>query len=287
MAAGRICRDVGESARAELWFNRGIGLARVHEDRVEYIRGHLGYGLLLMQTRHHARARELFNTASSRAMRDGFEWLAAEAQHDLFRFTTVTGDYQAAEAHARKALQWYPKSNERVLYLAADVAFYLVCLGYSAPAARLLRMFLRKVRSPDRILALSLYVRVLATLGRTRLSARLQLLLQRTVVHRSEYEAAVRWHLAEAARAVQDWETGLREAKLAVELATESRDGEVVAFARETLARCVEQVPHVRRDLDEGSPTAALVKSVAQRLEQWTPTRRGRPRSLERREWRT
>lgn len=124
IAAGRVCRDVGEFTRAELWFKRGIGLARTHDEGVEYIRGHLGYGLLLMHTGRHAKARMLFNTAASRAMKHGFEWLAAEAQHDLFRFTTIHGDYPAAEEHAKLALQWYPKSNERVPYLAADVAFY-------------------------------------------------------------------------------------------------------------------------------------------------------------------
>lgn len=109
--AGKLARSVGQMGRAERWFTASIAVARKNEQWEEYIRGHLGLGILFMLMKKDARARTHFSTASTRANRHGYEWLAGEAQHDLFQFMTVRGQYDAAEVHARTALSRYPKNR--------------------------------------------------------------------------------------------------------------------------------------------------------------------------------
>lgn len=286
VAAGRVCREAGELHRAEAWFRRGIELARQNGQWIEYIRAHLGLGLLFMRQGRAAEARRLFSTAASRAKREGYEWLAAEAQHDLFRYATVHGDYEAAEESARKAFEWYPKSNQRLPYFAADVAFLLVCQGVYAPAATLLRPALKTIPVPDRILALALYVRAVSAVGEHRKADRLRTLLYPLLARHGEYEAAARWHLAEAARAAGKWELAVEDARRALELAAVTQDSEAMSFARDTLEAC-----ELQRSPPPFAPptasTAELVNAVVERLASWEPTRRGRPRSLPRGEWST
>ncbi|HVG43598.1 MAG TPA: hypothetical protein VM890_02675, partial [Longimicrobium sp.] len=163
--AGRLTRHAGDHARAEAWLERGIGLARRHRDWVEYTRGHLGAGILCMAAGREARARQHLNTASTIAMREGHEWLAAEAQHDLFQFMTVRGSLVDAEVHARRALAWYPKHHQRFPFFAADVAFLLVCQRHHGAAAVLLRAFVQVVKPPQNVLGFSMLVRALAAAG--------------------------------------------------------------------------------------------------------------------------
>ena len=87
--AGRLTRNAGDYERAEAWLERGIGLGRRKQDWVEYTRGHLSAGIMCMERGLAAPAKRHLHTASTIAMREGHEWLAAEAQHDLFHFMTV------------------------------------------------------------------------------------------------------------------------------------------------------------------------------------------------------
>src|SRR6185436_14131864 len=105
---------------------RGIGLARRASNGIEYTRGHIGYGILWQTLGRDRRARKHFATAANRAMKDGREWLAAEAQHDLMLMATERGHYGEAEAYARTALAWYPKYHERFPFFVADLAYLLV-----------------------------------------------------------------------------------------------------------------------------------------------------------------
>jgi tetratricopeptide (TPR) repeat protein len=147
--AGRLARNAGDYERADTWLERGIGLARGNRDWIEYTRGHLGAGIMCMQRGLAARAKRHLHTASTIAMREGHEWLAAEAQHDLFHFMTVRGLYADAEMHARHALAWYPKHHPRLPFFAADVAFLLICERRYTAAVRILKRFVRLVKPPD------------------------------------------------------------------------------------------------------------------------------------------
>jgi hypothetical protein len=65
--AGKLARSIGQMVRAERWFNASIAVARENEQWEEYIRGHLGLGILFMTMKKDARARSHFSAASTRA----------------------------------------------------------------------------------------------------------------------------------------------------------------------------------------------------------------------------
>lgn len=284
--AGRYTRKAGDFLRAETWFERGIGLARGKRDWVEYTRGHLGAGILAMGLGRESRARRHFNTASSVAMREGHEWLAAEAQHDLFQFVTMRGNYVDAEVHARRALSWYPKHHPRFPFFVADVAFLMVCQRHFAPAVELLRRFVRTVKPPQNLLGYSLLVRALAGAGSLKEYHRRRSQLLK-LIHATEWEAAARWNLAHAARETGELESALIEARSAAALARARCDKETEQLA-EQLVHELEEGPErpaqaeVRRRDNRFRP---LVEVLVSRLADWSPTRRGRSPVLSRSEW--
>jgi len=283
--AGRLTRNANEYASAEVWLERGIGLARRRGDWVEYTRGHLGAGILCMWTASEARARRHLNTASTIAMREGHEWLAAEAQHDLFHFMAIRGHYVEAELHARRALAWYPKHHQRFPFFAADVAYLLVCQRHYSAATRLLRRFVELVDPPHNVLGLSLLGRALASAGEREEFERTRERLLELLHDHGEYEAGARWHLACAEWAAGRWDAAGTTARAAVELARARRDRELEQLARAALA-----------EIDAGTPVPSelrrrdrkfteLIDTLVTRLLNWSPTRRGRSRSRSTADW--
>ena len=283
--AGKLARDAGDYPRAEVWFERSIGLARKRKDWVEYTRAHLGIGIMYMTLGRESRAQRHFNTASTVAMREGHEWLAAEAQHDLFHFMTVRGRYVEGELHARRALAWYPKHNKRFPFFVADVAFLFVYQRHFGSAAELLKLFTRKVKAPHNVLGFSLMVRALAGAGKLAEFKRARERLLRLLASYKEYEAASRWNLAHGERAAGMWEAATENARLAIELAQARRDSETETLARQLLNELQAGTPaatEIRRTDDE---FRELMNVLRGRLAEWSPTRRGRFRSHSRDDW--
>ncbi|HEU0014713.1 MAG TPA: hypothetical protein VFQ45_13590, partial [Longimicrobium sp.] len=164
--AGRVTRNAFDHGRAEVWFNRGIGISREKKDWIELTRGHLGFGILCQDTGRVRGALRHFNSGSRLARKLGLEWLSAEVQHDLTLLLTVRGQRLEAEKHARRALDWYPKHHERFPLFAADVALLLVLERQYAVAARLLKGVLRVVTQPTaRAVILALLARALTGAG--------------------------------------------------------------------------------------------------------------------------
>jgi tetratricopeptide (TPR) repeat protein len=286
LLAGRLTRNAGDFGRAELWFQRGIAAARADGDEVSVIRGHLGYGILCMTVGRDACARKHLKTASVYAMQDGFEWLAAEAQHDLFHFMTVRGNLRAAELHARRALRWYPKHHIRIPFFAVDVGFLLICMGHHELAADLLRRALRAMENPaDTVLGTSLLARAQAGAGQLREFERASRRLETLLASYHEHEAAARWNLAEAQRAVGMLVQAEANARTALALARAARDAETERFVRTLLDQL-----HGKQDppLAVAEPVSSytgLVATLAARIRKWNPKRRGRSRSVPRQEW--
>ncbi|HET7233197.1 MAG TPA: hypothetical protein VFJ16_24515 [Longimicrobium sp.] len=284
--AGRLTRKAGDFARAEIWFERAIGLARARSDRVEYTRGHLGAGILAMNLGRETRARRHFDTASSVAMREGHEWLAAEAQHDLFQFVTMRASFVAAELHARRALRWYPKHHPRFPFFAADVAFLMVAQRHFAPAVTLLRIFVRVIKPPQNLLGYSLFVRALAGAGRTREFQQRRGTLHKLLSKKNEYDAAARWNLAHAEREAGDAHAALVQARISATLARARCDRETETLAQQLIYE-IENTPQpAPPDETRGDHRwGPLAKELAARLEEWSPTRRGRTPVLRKSEW--
>lgn len=282
---GRITRNASDTLRAEVWFERAIGLARARRDWVEYTRAHLGAGILAMGLGREARARRHFNTASTIAMREGHEWLAAEAQHDLFQFVTVRGNYVDAEIHARRALAWYPKHHPRFPFFVADVAFLMVSQCHFTPAVRLLRRFVRTVKPPHNILGYSLLVRGLAEAGQAQEYERTRIRLLKLIAAHKEHEAAARWNLAHAERAAGQWDAAVTDARAAAELARAQRDRETESLAERLLRELETRAPAPAELRRTDEQFRQLVDTLTSRLSEWSPTRRGRLPSLSRADW--
>lgn len=286
LLAGRLTRNAGDFGRAELWFQRGIAAARAQGDEVAFIRGHLGYGILCMTVGRDACARKHLKTASVYAMQDGYEWLAAEAQHDLFHFMAVRGNLPAAELHARRALRWYPKHHVRFPFFAVDVGFLLVCMGHYRLAATLLRQAIRVMEKPgNTVLGTSLLARAHAGAGQSREFQRTARRLEALLAVHPEFEPAARWNLAEAQRAAGMLTDAETNARLSLELAQADGDHETESFARALLDELQgEQAPHPPARNAEAT-YAGLVAALVARIGKWNPNRRGRSRSLRRQEW--
>jgi tetratricopeptide (TPR) repeat protein len=284
LLAAQLTRNAGDFGRAELWFDRGIAAAHAQGNQIAIIRGHLGYGILCMTVGRDACARRHYNTASVYAMQEGFEWLAAEAQHDLFHFMVVRGDLSAAELHARRALRWYPKHHSRIPFLAVDLGFWLVCLGQYQLARTLLPEALRVMKPADTVLGTSILTRAFAGAGQFKESERTMRRLETLLLKHKEFEAAARWNLAEAHRAFGRIEQAYQSAELSLELAQAGHDPETEAFVRDLLDQLAAQAP-ARPQEAEGTTYLPLVSILLQRIKEWSPNRRGRPRSLGRQEW--
>lgn len=286
LLAGRLTRNVGDFGRAEMWFQRGIAAARMQGDEVSFIRGHLGYGILCMTVGRDACARKHLQTASVYAMQDGYEWLAAEAQHDLFHFMTVRGSLPAAELHARRALRWYPKHHIRFPFFAVDVGFLLVCMGHYRLAANLLRHAVRAIENPaDTVLGTSLLARAHAGAGQMREFERARRRLQTLLATHPQHEPAARWNLAEAERAAGLHTEAERNAHLSLALAQAERDTETERFARVLLDELHAKAAPPPAATESESSYAGLVTTLIARISKWNPQRRGRSRSLPRQEW--
>jgi tetratricopeptide (TPR) repeat protein len=283
--AGKLAREVGDYPRAEVWFERSVVLARKVRNWEEYTRAHLGAGIMFMNLGREGRAQKHFNTASGIAMREGYEWVAAEAQHDLFQFMTVRGRYADGELHARRALAWYPKHNMRFPYFIADVGFLLVCKKSYTPAAKLLREFTRKIKPPHNVLGFSVLVRALACAGKRKEFARRREHLLRLLETHKEYEAAARWNLAHGERAVGMWEAATENAERAIELARVRRDKETEGLAQRLLdeLRAGTATPAETYRTDQGFRD--FMDDLLSRISDWSPTRRGRPPGDSRDDW--
>jgi tetratricopeptide (TPR) repeat protein len=283
--AGKLAREASDFPRAEVWFERSIGLARKQARWKEYTRAHLGVGIMYMRLGKEFLAQKHFNTASAVAMREGHEWLAAEAQHDLFHFMTVRGRYTEGELHARRALAWYPKHNGRFPFFIADVAFLFVCKRNYTPAVLLLREFARKIKPPHNVLGLSLLARALASAGKRGEFTRRRVSLLRLLEKHKEYEAAVRWNLAHAEWAAGMWEAATANARLAVDLARQRQDAETEFLARSLLEDLAAGIPPAAEISRNDGDFRSFVDDLLGRLAAWSPTRRGRPPGESREDW--
>jgi tetratricopeptide (TPR) repeat protein len=285
--AGRVNRNVSDFARAEVWFERAIGLARRNGDHVEYTRSHIGYGILCQTIGKDRRARQHFHTAAVIARKDGRRWLAAEAQHDLMLMSTERGHYAEAEGHAAKAFAWYPKHHNRFPFFVADLCFLLVCEAQYSVAVKLLTAFLSTIETPaQQVLGMSTLVRALAGAGERTRFARTRAQALRLLNEYREHEPAARINIAEGERAVGLWRDAEENARKALELASARRDLAPERLARELLVNIERRIPPpAESNADGAEHFTTMLISAATRLAEWTPTRRGRVPTVGRTEW--
>ncbi|HEU0298755.1 MAG TPA: tetratricopeptide repeat protein, partial [Longimicrobium sp.] len=166
LAAGRASRIFGEVARAEMYYERAVTLARISKKWRTYVRAHLGLGQVKKALGDPAAARAHYFTAA-RAARSlsGEKWLAAQTRHDLLGLAAEVGEFDEALRHAEKALEWYPRHHPGLPALAHDFAFLLVRMDECRDAVPLLEAVLPKLSPRDQVIGWSTLARASARIG--------------------------------------------------------------------------------------------------------------------------
>jgi tetratricopeptide (TPR) repeat protein len=139
LAAARAARDLADYARAEVWLQRAVGLARQTGSWETYTRTYLAYGTMMRRRGNVPAARRAIDRAFRRATRHGFAHLRAAASHDLAVIELNYGDLNRAEQHAHDAMRDYPPSDHRVRQLAHDVSCIWVRRGKPRDALAVFR----------------------------------------------------------------------------------------------------------------------------------------------------
>jgi tetratricopeptide (TPR) repeat protein len=273
--AGRLTRNMNEFDRAEVWFKRGIGLAREQDNVVEQFWGHVGYGKLCKELGRIQDARKHLSRASRLAWKEGPPSLAASVQHDICALLMVRGKLSEAAERAQSALLWYPKSHPRLPLFAADVALMLVLGRRYAPAARLLRTVLRTAPQPTaRTAILALAARAFAGAGEPEEAAVMRHRALKLLKKHPGMEAVARWHLADAHRLIGEWEAAQAEAHVAFSLAAARNDRETVRMTRILLRLIERRKPAPARGI---GGLRDFVVELADRMAHWSPRRVRQP----------
>lgn len=150
--AGRACRRAGERERAELWYERGFGLARRHGDVLQYVKGHLGYGSIFRDQGEYGSALRWIKRAGISARKAGHREAGAEAMHDAFALAYLQEDFGRAASLIRRAARIYPVHARRVPYFGADLALLMTRRGLYGMALELLQVVQAHLTAPvDRL----------------------------------------------------------------------------------------------------------------------------------------
>ncbi|MDB4952226.1 MAG: hypothetical protein JWM27_4875 [Gemmatimonadetes bacterium] len=271
--AGRLIRNSNDYDRAEVWFKRGIGVAREQNNIVEQVWGHLGFGKLCQELGRIAGARRHLNRGSRLAWQGGPPSLAASAQHDLCFMLIVRGHLAEAAQRGRRALYWYPKTHARIPFFAADIGLMLVLDGRFSAAVHLLRPVLRAVEQPSaRATILALAARAYAGAGVPEESAVLRRRALKILDKHRAMEPVTRWHLADAQRLAGNWLAAQAEAETTLAVAIAQNDREIERLTRKLLR----QIATRRRGGPRHIPIDELrdfVRDLVDRVAQWAPRR--------------
>lgn len=274
LAAGRANRIFSEAARAALYYERAITLARIRRKWRTYVRAHLGLGHVKKGLGDPAGARAHYFTAA-RAARSlsGEKWLAAQTRHNLLVLAAEEGAFDEALRHARKAMEWYPRHHSRFPALAHDVAFLLVRLRRYADAVPLLREVMRAPIPPqDQVIGWSTLARAAAGVGdEPGYRAATEQVLRRAALF-DYFAAAAFANLGWGASLLEKWDEAEQYASRSLEIAESRAQAEAAE-----VARIVSNHVRARRpaDLSPLPPAGSLpgllqfAAEIASRLAAW------------------
>lgn len=163
-----IAVRLNDSARAEVWFRRAIGLARRSRNWRMYSRAFSGLGNLYMRRGNFPSARTLHIRALRGARRGGMRREQATALHDLFGVAVETGNAAEAERLAAQALKAYGTRSGRVHVLAHDLAYFWMERGQFRRAFSVFSAVLPLVDKPiERLFVLADICRAAGGMGAT------------------------------------------------------------------------------------------------------------------------
>lgn len=158
--AARLSRDAGYLRRAEILFQRGVGLANVVADDEAKARAYLGWGTLHFRLGDFESARRFYNRAGNLLRKGGSKSLAGEVFHDIMLMSIEAGSFDDAQKYAHRAFRWYPVHHERIPRAVHDFALLLVWQSFYAPAIPLLEKVVHHVEPiADRVMIWSTLAR--------------------------------------------------------------------------------------------------------------------------------
>jgi tetratricopeptide (TPR) repeat protein len=277
--AGRACRRAGERARAELWYERGGGLARRAGDAKQYVDSHLGYGNLLRDFGEYGRALHWIKRAGVSARKQGLRESGAEALHDAFTLAYLREDLVRASSLVRRAARLYPIHARRVPYFGADLALLLARRGLYDLALELLQIVQLHLTGP--VEALQVWGLVAYAAGgagdREMYTAALRRVEEMAEIY-AESSAGALAYAAAGANLMQDWDTADRMIAEATRRGAGDRLSEDLAarVARDVATRTVGGLPSPENDPSIAA-LRGIVPDIAWRLRRWRgPTWRPR-----------
>lgn len=277
--AGRACRRAGERERAELWYERGFGLARRRGDVLQYVKGHLGYGSIFRDHGEYARALKWVKRASIAARKGGHREAGAEAMHDAFTLAYLEEDLPRAASLIRRAARIYPVHARRVPYFAADMALLLSRRGLYGMALELLRIVQGHLTAPvDCLQVWGLVAFASGGAGdREAFATALENIREMAKLYR-ESSAASLAYAAAGAHLLRDWQ--LAEGLIAEAPERAAGDTLSTELAERVGRDIARRATDTQAPADQDPATAALraiVPEVAARVRRWRgPTWRPR-----------
>ncbi len=279
--AARVCRAKGAMGRAEVWYDRAVGLSRAAGDVLEYINAHLGFGALLLERRAFRAAQKKIRRAGTRARQQGMREQAAEAFHDALAVAIVEGDPARATHFARRAADAYPRHAARYPAFGYDLAYLMACCGMYRESLALLHLVVERIDAPaDLIIVLGTLARAAAGTGERPLFEQASSRVRGMAGPFSHTASAALYNVGEGARLLGDWEAAAAWADEAWELARRSNSKQVLWLAA-SLRRAVRERRPPTSVLLRSDPRAHLLAqlsdTVYSRLQAWRgPTWRPR-----------
>jgi tetratricopeptide (TPR) repeat protein len=238
LAAGRANRLTSEAARAAIFYERAVTMARFGRKWRTYVRAHVGLGQVKKALGDPVAARAHYYTAA-RAARSlsGEKWLAAQTRHDLLVLAAEEGAFDEALRHARHALEWYPRHHSRLPALVHDFGFLLMRLHLYAPAVPLLTTVMRApIPSQDQVIGWSTLARAAAGVGdEAAYRAAAEEVLRRVALF-DLHAAAAFENLAWGAHLLALWDLAEQYAARSIEISTEKAQNESLENARRVLS---------------------------------------------------
>jgi tetratricopeptide (TPR) repeat protein len=254
-------------ARSGVWYVRARALAVRAGARFEVIRAITGYGALLKDMGRVDEALVQYEDAARRAGKR-YRRRCAVAKHYIFALHVDRGRFEEAVPYAVEAFDLYPARDERLPFLAHDLAYVLVRMRYHRLALHLLDATAAGMTRPHEMGLL--FGTTAEAAGGARRAAR-YLAAERAalelVAMTGEHAGAALASLAEGARSLEDWPRAELHARESLVVALRQGDARQVeesrALLRAVLAR--EPAPPARTPPD-GAPVAMLARRFAAHL---------------------
>ncbi|HEU0053364.1 MAG TPA: hypothetical protein VFQ39_09315 [Longimicrobium sp.] len=269
--AGWSCRRSGGMEmldRSGVWYQRAFRLAVRARDRKEVIRALNGYGALMQDLGRYEEAHASYTQAARRARRNRRYRQLAVSHHYLLGLAVEVGSVEDAAEHARRALDMYPRHDERLPYLAHDLAFLLIQKCYYRPALRLLERAAQRMERPYELgLLFGTTARAAAGSGRIERFLRAERAALELVQRREDFAAGSLVHLAEGARLLGDWNRAERYAVSALTIARRRHEYDLEKVAAELVDVIARRLPAAPvKSLPPDHPFAMLSERLAARL---------------------